>query len=80
MRTETFKEKFERVQDAVADEGIETGFDNVVGLILFDAMVDVVTQTPAVREYLHGIIRKVLSDVMEVEFEIEDDESMIGYM
>ena len=75
----TFEEKFNRVYQKIKDEGIEAGFDNIMGLTALDGMVDVITQTPRLREHLHQVIREIITNAMLFEMEDEGEEFMKGY-
>ena len=73
---EKFSKKFERIHQKIVDEGFEAGFDNFIGLTYLNAMVDLVTQTPQLREALHEFIQGIMAEMGEYEFESSENDEV----
>lgn len=74
-----FKDNFDEIIKHIEDKGLAGAFDNVMGLTTIDRMIDVLVQTPELKEELHAYIRSILKGMMEFEYHDKEDESLLGY-
>ena len=74
-----FADKYDKVVKLIQDENIVTGCDNLLGLMYLDGMVNIITQTPELREHLHGVIQGLMQNLMDVEMGPDNTEFEIAY-
>ena len=75
----TFKDEFDGIIKGIEDKGLAGAFDNVMALVTIDRMVEVLVQTPELKEELHGYLRGIVQGMMDFEYPSENDESLVGY-
>lgn len=78
--TKTFKDEFEDIIKFIEKKGLSTPFDNIMGLVTFDKMVDVLIPTPELQEDMHEYFRKLVGGMLKVEYADKVDETLIGYV
>lgn len=78
--TKTFRDEFEQIVKFIEKRGLSTAFDNVMGLVTFDKMVDVIIPTPELQEDMHQYFRELMVGMMQVEYADKEDETLIGYV
>ena len=78
--TKTFRDEFEEIVKFIEKKGLSTAFDNVMGLVTFDKMVDIIIPTPEFQEDMHLYLRKLMVGMMQVEYPDKQDETLIGYV
>ena len=76
---EQFKDKFDDIAAYIEGKGLTVAFDNMIGLVNLDKMVDVMVQTPELRAEIHRFIREFMTRMLEFEYPDEIDESVLGY-
>lgn len=75
----TFKDEFDEIIKGIEDKGLGGAFDNVMALVTIDRMVEVLVQTPELKEELHGYLRSIIKGMMDFEYPDDRDESLVGY-
>ena len=76
----TFKDEFDGITAFIEEKGMSGAFDNVMGLVTLDRMVDVLVQTPELQASIHAYLRDILKGMMDFEYPDKVDESMLGYV
>ena len=78
--TKTFKDEFNEIINFIEKKGMAVAFDNTMGLVNLDRMVDLVIPTPELQEDIHEYLRGLLQGMMAVEYPDKVDETLIGYV
>ena len=76
----TFEDEFNEIIDFIEKKGLSTAFDNIIGLVNIDKMVNVMVQTPELQSELHGFILELVKGMLDFEYPDKVDESMVGYV
>lgn len=76
----TFEDEFSEIINFIENKGLSVPFDNIIGLINIDRLVDVMIQTPELQAELHRVILEVIKGMLEFEYPDKEDESMVGYV
>lgn len=81
--TRTFKNEFDGIIAYIESRGLATPFDNAMGLVNIDRMIDILIPTPELKAELHRFVRELLQGMMKAEYAdegIDEDETLIGYV